>query len=61
MSLAYGLDAPMMNPYDSAMQDALLASSALLGFDKNARHYSLSTSNANAPTKAATAPISEMD
>ncbi|MBP2633936.1 MAG: methionine synthase (B12-dependent) [Firmicutes bacterium] len=61
MSLAYGLDAPIMNPYDSAMQDALLASSALLGFDKNARHYSLSASNANAPTKAATAPISEMD
>ncbi len=34
MSLAYGLDAPIMNPYDTAMQNALLASAALLGFDK---------------------------
>lgn len=61
MSLAYGLDAPIMNPYDTAMQDALLASAALLGFDKNARHYSLTAANTNAPTKAATAPVSDMD
>ncbi|MBP2630820.1 MAG: methionine synthase (B12-dependent) [Firmicutes bacterium] len=61
MSLAYGLDAPIMNPYDTAMQDALLASAALLGFDKNARHYSLTAANTTAPTKAATAPVSDMD
>ncbi|WP_110954575.1 homocysteine S-methyltransferase family protein [Massilibacillus massiliensis] len=40
MCLAHGLDAPIMNPYDQTMQDALLASSALLGHDKNAHHYS---------------------
>lgn len=61
MSLAHGLDAPIMNPYDTVMQDALLASAALLGFDKNARHYSLTAANTNAPMKAATAPVSDMD
>lgn len=40
MCLAAGLDAPIMNPYDEAMQNSLLASAALLGKDPNARHYS---------------------
>ncbi len=42
MCLACGLDAPILNPYLTSMQNALLASAALLGKDKNARHYSLS-------------------
>lgn len=40
MSLAFGLDAPIMNPYDEAMQDTLAAAAALLGKDKNGRNYS---------------------
>lgn len=47
MCLAYGLDAPIMNPYMKLMQDSLLASAALLGKDKNARHYSQAAADAN--------------
>lgn len=61
MCLAAGLDAPIMNPYDDAMQNSLLASAALLGKDPNARAYSMNTVNQNAPQKAATAKIIEMD
>ena len=55
MCLAAGLDAPIMNPYDDAMQSALAASSALLGMDPNGRDYSRKEANQNAPKKAAVA------
>jgi len=41
MALVSGLDAPILNPYDSIMQDTLAASAALLGHDANGRAYSL--------------------
>jgi len=41
MALASGLDAPILNPYDSIMQDTLAASAALLGNDANGRAYSM--------------------
>lgn len=41
MALSSGLDAPILNPYDPLMQDALAASAALLGHDGNGRAYSL--------------------
>lgn len=53
MCLAAGLDAPIMNPYDEAMQNALSASSALLGKDPNGRDYSLSHSGQNIPAAKA--------
>ncbi len=40
MCLAAGLDAPIMNPYDDAMQNALKASAALLGNDANGLLFS---------------------
>jgi len=61
MCLAAGLDAPIMNPYDEAMQNALAASAALLGKDPNGRSYSRSEANQNAPQKAAAAKNIEMD
>ena len=41
MALSCGLDAPILNPYDSLMQDTLAASSALLGNDENGRAFSI--------------------
>jgi len=41
MALNSGLDAPILNPYDPLMQNALAASAALLGHDPNGRSYSL--------------------
>lgn len=41
MALTSGLDAPILNPYDPLMQDALAASAALLGHDGNGRAYSM--------------------
>lgn len=61
MCLAAGLDAPIMNPYDDSMQNALLASAALLGKDPNARAYSMNAVNQAAPKLAATAKIIDMD
>ena len=62
MCLAAGLDAPIMNPYDDSMQQALLASAALLGKDPNGRAYSLNTQiNQNAPLGPATAKNIETD
>lgn len=49
MCLATGLDAPIMNPYDDSMQNALAATSALLGKDPNGRDYSLKHSGQNIP------------
>ncbi|MDR3560973.1 MAG: homocysteine S-methyltransferase family protein [Negativicutes bacterium] len=40
MSLAAGLDAPILNPYDPAMRDMLLASAPLLGHDTSGKYYS---------------------
>ncbi len=40
MCLAAGLDAPIMNPYDEFMQNALKASAALLGEDPNGLNFS---------------------
>ena len=55
MCLAAGLDAPIMNPYDESMQNALLASMALLGKDPNARAYSTNEAFLAVPKKVATA------
>ena len=53
MCLAAGLDAPIMNPYDEKMQDALMAANALLGTDPCGLAFSKVASNQNAPKKAA--------
>ena len=41
MAITSGLDAPILNPYDPLMQDALAASAALLGHDANGRLFSM--------------------
>ena len=61
MSLAAGLDAPIMNPYDSTMQKALLAAAALLGKDPQGLAYSrdegnLALGKAPAPQPAPSIP-----
>ncbi len=61
MCLAAGLDAPIMNPYDESMQNALSASSALLGKDPNGRDYSLAHSGQNVPVAKAKTTISSGD
>ena len=61
MCLAAGLDAPIMNPYDDAMQNALSAAAALLGKDPNGRAYSQNASNLAAPKTAATMKGEDMD
>lgn len=61
MSLAAGLDAPIMNPYDKAMQDTVLASAALLGHDQNGHIYSSASATINAPSKAAAGPPENTD
>ena len=61
MCLAAGLDAPIMNPYDDAMQNALMASAALLGKDPNGLAYSKNEANLSVPKAAATAKITELD
>ena len=55
MSLAAGLDAPILNPYDPLMQDIITASQTLLGHDKNGKYYSTAYGAAppSAPAKAA--------
>ncbi len=40
MSLAAGLDAPIMNPYDDSMQNVLKSAAALLGKDPNGLNFS---------------------
>lgn len=61
MCLYAGLDAPIMNPYDEHMQNALMASAALLGKDPCAQEYSRQASNLAASNKAATAKEVELD
>ena len=60
MCLAAGLDAPIMNPYDESMQNAMLASMALLGKDANGRDYSRNDKNLAVPKKAAVAKHVEL-
>lgn len=55
MCLASGLDAPIMNPYDEKMQDALRASAALLGQDPSGLAFSKDERNVAVPKKAAVA------
>ena len=55
MCLAAGLDAPIMNPYDEQMQNALMASMALLGKDPNGKDFSTNEKNLSVPKKAAVA------
>ena len=61
MCLAAGLDAPIMNPYDDSMQNALSAASALLGKDPNGRDYSLTHSGQNVPVAKANTAVSSGD
>lgn len=61
MCLAAGLDAPIMNPYDDAMQNALMASAALLGKDPNGLAFSKSEANLAVPKKAAVAKETNLD
>lgn len=61
MCLAAGLDAPIMNPYDDSMQNALSAASALLGKDPNGRDYSLTHSGQNVPVAKAKTAVSSGD
>lgn len=61
MCLAAGLDAPIMNPYDEKMQEALMASAALLGKDPRGIDFSRSEVNLKMPKKAATAKSIEGD
>ena len=61
MCLAAGLDAPIMNPYDEKMQEALMTSAALLGKDPRGIDFSRSEVNLKMPKKAATAKPIEGD
>ena len=60
MCLAAGLDAPIMNPYDEKMQDALMAARALLGEDPNGIEFSKNAVNLAAPKKAAVAKTTDL-
>ncbi len=61
MCLEAGLDAPIMNPYDESMQNALMASAALLGKDPNGLAFSKNEKNLSVPKKAAEAKIVSTD
>lgn len=61
MCLAAGLDAPIMNPYDDSMQNALSAASALLGKDPSGRDYSIAHSGQNVPVAKAKTAVSSGD
>ena len=61
MCLAAGLDAPIMNPYDEKMQEALMASAALLGKDPRGIDFSSNEVNLKTPKKAAEAKPIEGD
>ena len=61
MCLAAGLDAPIMNPYDEKMQEALMASAALLGKDPRGINFSRNEVNLKTPKKAAEAKPMEGD
>ncbi len=60
MALASGLDAPILNPYDTTMRDMLSAAAALLSHDVSGRSYS--TLHAGVPAgPAAAAPAQPAD
>ena len=59
MALAFGLNAPIMNPYDDSMKNILQASAALLGIDQNGIAFSKNFSGVQ--SKVATAKISELN
>ncbi len=61
MCLAAGLDAPIMNPYDTSMQNALMASAALLDHDPNGLAFSKNEANLSVPKKAAVAKETNLD
>lgn len=61
MCLAAGLDAPIMNPYDEKMQEALMASAALIGKDPRGINFSRNEVNLKTPKKAAEAKPMEGD
>ena len=61
MCLAAGLDAPIMNPYDEKMQEALMASAALLRKDPRGIDFSRNEVNLKTPKKAAEAKPMEGD
>ncbi len=57
MSLAAGLDAPIMNPYDELMQNVLKSAAALLGKDPNGLNFSkLAQVTTAEPTKKISLP-----
>lgn len=59
MALTSGLDAPILNPYDPLMKDALAASAALLGHDGNGRSYSLNYAPKREGESLVAAPVSK--
>ena len=59
MSLASGLDAPILNPYDPLMKDILAASSALLGDDAAGKNFSMSFANTSQTVPSA--PVTNTD
>lgn len=61
MCLAAGLDAPIMNPYDTNMIDTLVTSNALLGVDANGKQFSRIMSGRAEPNPKApaSAPVNE--
>ena len=60
MCLAAGLTAPIMNPYDEKMQEALSAASALLGKDPCGLKYSQNEANLAVPKAAAALKVSDL-
>ncbi len=56
MCLSAGLDAPIMNPYDTAMQNTLAAAAALIGKDPSGQKYSLMASK-----QSASVPVSHAE
>ncbi|MCE5285266.1 MAG: homocysteine S-methyltransferase family protein [Pelosinus sp.] len=47
MSIASGLDAPILNPYDKTMQDILAAAAVINGHDASGKNYSIRYAPAN--------------
>lgn len=58
MALAAGIDAPILNPYEPTLQEALAAARLLLGHDQGARRYIARCSDDTTTARKA-APLSE--
>ncbi|KAB2951793.1 methionine synthase [Heliorestis acidaminivorans] len=54
LALEAGLDAPIMNPFDSALRDAVDAAKVLLGHDQQGQAFSIRYSNYTEPAKGTT-------